>query len=133
MLFSLEVKMDRPRRKSTVRTKPLIDSGSESDDSDSVDGGRSKKRKKDNNEPRFRMNKDDDETFVRICVDHFDQINNTVTLKGTFTTKKQNELKEAWKKIAAKCNNEFKVSIKLIVSIHKMEKNIEFFYTKMCC
>lgn len=64
--------------------------------------------------PRFRMKKDDDEEFVKLCVEHFEQINNTKTLKGIFLQKKQVELNKTWETIAAKCNVVMNVSKNLL-------------------
>lgn len=58
---------------------------------------------------RYRMKNENDEEFVRMCVENFDEINSTVTLKGIFTHKKTIAIK-VWENITAKCNTDFNVS-----------------------
>lgn len=102
---------DRSKRKS--RTKSRVDSDSEndifSDGDDDGDGGK-KRQKLDEHSTKFRMKDNMEEIFVMKCVQHFDKINCTATLKGPFTQKKQTQLTQIWEKITEECNTDFKVS-----------------------
>lgn len=91
--------MRRTRRKSIAATAttavaaPVItespNKNSESDSSDSSEQRQiPKKRVSRLASQRFRMKKDDNEEFVKICVDNFESINSTATLKGSFAHKK---------------------------------------------
>lgn len=121
MLFSFKVNMNRPRRKSVAATKPIVDSSTESDDCGKV-GAKSKKRKKDKTDSRFRMKTQDDDIFVQLCVDNFHEINNTATLRGSFVLKKQIETKKVWDKITSECNKIFKVSKFKFIFIHSIKR-----------
>lgn len=113
--------MRRTRRKSIAATAttavaaPVItespNKNSESDSSDSSEQRQiPKKRVSRLASQRFRMKKDDNEEFVKICVDNFESINSTATLKGSFAHKKTAEVSKIWEKIAMQCNSLFNVS-----------------------
>lgn len=102
--------MNRSRRKSNAQ--PIILSGSDIDsESDDENRKQIKPGKRDKRVlSRFRMTSDDDESFIKLCVERFEDINNTATLKGLFTTKKKKHIQQIWQQIAEKCNSEFNVS-----------------------
>lgn len=123
--------MDRQRRKSRANT--IVDSGSDASDGErrkkKKSGGTTKSRRKSRANPsidsngytdndvsdeekntRFRITPEMDELFVKKCVENFEKINSMATLKGSFTQRKQTELKKIREKIAKECNTDFKVS-----------------------
>lgn len=109
--------MNRSTRKCTEKSVPIVDTEDEGEiEHDNASqqqlrpGRRQVRSLSVGSVPRFRMKNDDDEEFVKLCVEHFDQINCTKTLKGTFLQKKQVEMDKTWETIAAKCNEIMKVS-----------------------
>lgn len=116
--------MGRPKRKSAAPVKKNVEKNSESDYSGDGNGSEysdeDKNPKKETETARYRMKKGDDEDFVRMCVEHFDDINPTITLKGTNVQKKQKKMDIIWEKITKQCNKDLNVSkcTHFIISIH---------------
>lgn len=102
--------MSRQTRKAAASAAKVVESEDESDSDTENDKSKPKRREKRVDSQRFRMNADEDESFVKICVDYFDKINSTTTLKGTFTTKKNVDNNKAWEDITKQCNNDLEVS-----------------------
>lgn len=61
---------------------------------------------------RYRMRSDDQDGFIKLCVEYFDVINDTTTIRGTPNSSKLREKKfaEAWQKITASMNQATNVS-----------------------
>lgn len=103
--------MSRQTRRAAATAAKVIDSDNESgSDTEKNKTKRPQRRDKRVDSQRFRMTTDDDENFVQICVDYFDKINSSKTLKGTFTTKKSDDNNKIWEDITNKCNVGLEVS-----------------------
>lgn len=93
--------MHRQRRKSTLVQSRVVENDLVSDDSDE-------------NSKKYRMNADAHEAFIKICVEKFDEINDTSTIRGTPTSSnvrgRQNKVAQAWNKIAESMNRNINVS-----------------------
>lgn len=66
----------------------------------------------DTEEPRrFRMKADTHDTFIKLCVDNFEIINDTSTAKGTPTSAKvkSEKVRKVWQKITSEMNKLTKV------------------------
>lgn len=94
----------RTRRKSTISRKSFC----ESDDSDEEEKESPIEKQKRNK----RMKASDDEAFVKICVEKFDEINDKTTVRGTSTTVKaiREKCDNAWKEITKSMNELTNVS-----------------------
>lgn len=63
---------------------------------------------------RYRMKKNEDEIFIKLAIEHFDEINNTTTKRGTPASPaiklREKLLQSAWEKIATQMNTSLNVS-----------------------
>lgn len=91
----------RPRRKSTAVRKSLAEDSEHDDESDD-DSEKGKQRNK-------RMNAEDEEMFIKKCIEKFNEINNKGTIRGTPTSPNAKAAREmhdkAWNEIT-QCMNE---------------------------
>lgn len=107
--------MNRPRRKSTAVRK-IIESNSDnestSESSSDHDGNENKKGQK--KVKQFHMKKNQDEDFIKLCIEHFDEINSMSTIRGTPASRQvimnSKNVQKVWESIAKTMNKSMKVS-----------------------
>lgn len=125
--------MNRPRRQSTRSTivESELESESERNSENELDEYRPSTSKQTPKLPqksknsqktaelkddhkRYRMKKNEDEFFIKLAIEHFDEINNTSTKRGTPTSPaiklREKSLQSAWENIATQMNTSLNVS-----------------------
>lgn len=117
---------NRPRRKSVHQrkiVKPAADCESGKDSTQ--DSDESPKKAKTN------LNFEQEETFVRKCVEHFESINDMGTVRGTKNYKQhQEKIKNAWTIITSEMNTECGVRINYYY-FKSMHTNRIFFFSNI--
>lgn len=91
-MWKKTTKMGRPKRKESEKVVDDIDSDESGGDGDDREKSKT-----------TRMKKEEEEVYLKLCVEHFEAINDTTTARGTPTSssvkeRKQKE-KHAWEKI----------------------------------
>lgn len=108
----------RPRRKSTAPAakKPIVESSSdtESISVSSSDHDEKKNKKRKNKSKKVHMTKDQDEDFIKLCIEHFDEINSMSTMRGAPSSRQGivnlKHIQTIWESIANTMNESMKVS-----------------------
>lgn len=124
--------MNRGRRQSTINKPSIVESENETEEyeSDEYEPPTSKKsqnlkkstksrktEKKGTPEAeakKFRMKRGEDDIFVKLCIENFDQINDMSTIRGISTSSgaksRQKILEDKWEKITKMMNKSVNVS-----------------------
>lgn len=116
--------MGRPKRKESEKVVDDIDS----DESDGDDPKKSK---------TTRMKKEEEEVYLKLCVEHFEAINDTTTARGTPNSSSVKERKQkenhAWERISEIMNKRCNVSFQKKIIRKNQSLNFRFnFFIRKC-